>query len=182
MFKCSSGGVLIGLGVLIAVNLVAVLGNLRGVTINTTASAPRGLWIKRGGGAFKRGDYVLICPDSDNFLLGKTRGYILKPGSCRNGYRPLLKQVVALRGDKVSVKRNGISVNGKLVPKTAPRVRDSSGRPLLSFKDEVVLVENEVFLSTKVKNGFDSRYFGVVTLSQIREKVVPLIVERGVRE
>jgi type IV secretory pathway protease TraF len=66
----------------------------------------------------KRGSIVLFKPDGNTGeqQLGFDRGYEVRG-------LPLLKRVVALAGDIVSVSSSGVSVNGQLLPNSAPRER-----------------------------------------------------------
>jgi type IV secretory pathway protease TraF len=65
----------------------------------------------------KKGSIVLFKPDQniDPEQLGIERGYEAQD-------LPLLKRVVALAADVVSVSSSGVTVNGKLVPNSAPRI------------------------------------------------------------
>jgi type IV secretory pathway protease TraF len=69
---------------------------------------------------------VLFKPDQSTPLqqLGINRGYEARK-------LPLLKRVVALAGDMVSVSSSGVSINGQLLPNSAPLFDDEAGRPLM---------------------------------------------------
>ncbi|WP_074775559.1 S26 family signal peptidase [Nitrosospira multiformis] len=71
----------------------------------------------------------------------------------------------------------GITVNGKLLPASAPQEADSAGR--LMWRQELadyVLDEFELLLMPDVSwSSFDRRYFGPVKQSQIKGVIEPLI-------
>src|ERR1700745_1313230 len=89
--------------------------------VNRTHSLPVGLYYWSGV-PIKKGSIVLFKPDHNvaTEQLGVERG-------CEVRGLPLLKCVVALAGDVVSVSSSGVSVNGQLLPNSAPRVHDESG-------------------------------------------------------
>jgi conjugative transfer signal peptidase TraF len=88
----------------------------------------------------------------------------------------LLKPIAASEGDRVEASNAGISVNGRLLPNTAPRVRDSMGRPLDHYPfGTYVVQQGEVWVASSWNyKSFDSRYFGPVRLSMIRHYVRPV--------
>ena len=73
----------------------------------------------------KKGSIVLFKPDQSTPLqqLGINRGYEARK-------LPLLKRVVALAGDVVSVSSSGVSINGQHLPNSAPLLDDEDGRSL----------------------------------------------------
>jgi type IV secretory pathway protease TraF len=106
------------------------LFGIAGWRINSSASLPAGLYIANADGAF-----VEFAPDDHG--LSAQRGYrhilLLTPwakGVCPDGAAPLLKTVIGKAADKIVPSHAGITVNGKLLPHTAPLAHDSAGRPL----------------------------------------------------
>src|SRR4030088_1028661 len=75
--------------------------------------------------SIKKGSIVLFKPDQSTPLeqLGIERAYEARE-------LPLLKRVAALAGDVFSVSSSGVSINGKLLPNSAPLFHDEAGRPL----------------------------------------------------
>jgi hypothetical protein len=61
--------------------------------------------------------------------LSIVRGYRHR-GTCGDDAAPLLKPIIAKPGDVVEVSSLGLSVNGTLLPNTAPLATDTKGRPL----------------------------------------------------
>src|ERR1700704_18913 len=78
------------------------------VIVNRTHSLPVGLYYWSYV-PIKKGSIVLFKPDQSTPLqqLGINRGY--------DARLPLLKRVVALAGDVVSVSFSGVSINGQLL-------------------------------------------------------------------
>lgn len=142
------------------------------VTINSTASLPRGLWITTGdAGPARAGDVVLICPPTDP----QTRRYVA-PGFCPGRLVPLLKPVVAVAGDRVTATANGITVNGRAIPNSAPVGKDEGGRPLKAYKFGTYIVRaGQIWLISSYDSlSYDSRYFGPLDTNQIDDKERPL--------
>ena len=71
----------------------------------------------------------------------------------------------------------GIAVNGKVLPASAPREADNAGRvlPRYTFSD-YTLKESELLLMSDVSwSSFDGRYFGPVDAGQVRGVVRPVV-------
>jgi conjugative transfer signal peptidase TraF len=100
------------------------------------------------------------------------RGY-RDPGTCRDGAAPLLKPVIARSGDVVEVSARGISVNGALLPNTAPLATDTKGRHLEAWASGRYVVAPEAIwvASSYHPRSFDSRYFGPLSTSAIRHRL-----------
>ena len=109
-----------------------------GLRINTSPSLPMGLYIiTADAGA----NLVEFCPVEPFATLSIVRGY-RDPGACRDGAAPLLKPVIARAGDVVEVSARGISVNGALLPNTAPLTKDTKGRPLEAWPSGRYVVDS----------------------------------------
>jgi conjugative transfer signal peptidase TraF len=88
-----------------------------------------------------------------------------------------MKPIVARAGDVVTVSEQGIGVNGRLLPNTAPLRTDTHGRPLTPwpFGRYVVTADTVWVASSHNLRSFDSRYFGPVPTAGIRDYVRPLM-------
>jgi conjugative transfer signal peptidase TraF len=140
-----------------------------GLRINTSPSLPMGLYIATtDAGA----NMVEFCPAEPFATLAIVRGY-RDPGICRDGAAPLLKPIVAKSGDVVELLARGISVNGRLLSNTAPLSKDTKGRPLAAwpFGRYVVASESVWVASSYHPRSFDSRYFGPISTTVIRNRV-----------
>jgi conjugative transfer signal peptidase TraF len=88
-----------------------------------------------------------------------------------------MKPVVAIAGDTVEYSEFGIAVNGNLLRNSAPRSRDSKGRPLVHFPFGTYRVAADMVwvVSSYHPLSFDSRYFGPILAAAIRERLRPLL-------
>jgi len=156
----------------IAVATFQLSGSL-GLRINTSPSLPIGLYITT---AEAGANLVEFCPVEPFATLSIVRGY-RDPGTCGDGAAPLLKPIVAKSGDVVELSARGISVNGALLSNTAPLSKDTKGRPLEAwpFGRYVVAAETVWVASSYHPRSFDSRYFGPISTTAIRNRVKPFL-------
>lgn len=159
--------------VCLAVGLI--LAHQAGLRVNTTRSIPLGLY-RMANDPIVNGAYVLWCPPERlEFDLAKERGYI-GAGFCPGGYGNMMKKVMASQRDVVSVKDEGVTINGMLMPASQPVEADSMGRPLPRFRvTDHVLAASELWLMSDTSSrSFDARYFGPVHQAQIQSTVYPI--------
>jgi conjugative transfer signal peptidase TraF len=139
-----------------------------GYRINLSPSVPTGIWRIQDGGR-KKGDYVVVSPsDHYGYALAVERGYL-------PGFSPMLKKIVATKGDFVSYdeREKVVTVNGEYVLMTEIVSQDTEGRPLPEAPFPVTLEKGEVWLSSENIRGYDSRYFGPVS-EDILRKAAPV--------
>jgi conjugative transfer signal peptidase TraF len=167
---------IIGLRCLIALLIGFQFCDIVGLRINTSPSLPLGLYVTSSEPGV---NLVEFCPSEPFARLALSRGY-RDAGACSDGGARLLKPVVAREGDLVDVSAAGIAVNGHLLPNTAPLHRDTKGRPLTSWPLGQYTVEpGSVWVASSYnRRSFDSRYFGPVAISSIRDHVKPLLTLR----
>lgn len=134
-----------------------------GYRLNLTHSVPIGLWRIDGGEVHREGYAQVAANTQPWYLLGVKRKYY------QSGAR-LLKKVVALEGDIVDYDSTEklLTVNGKFVPLTEIVSRDSAGRNMPQMSFPVRLGAREAWLASENKRGYDSRYFGPVSLDLLR--------------
>lgn len=153
-----------------------------GIRINTTASMPLGIWRVRSlSMPVKTGDIVLVCLNRSPVIgLAHHRDYIAE-GNCPSGLEPLLKPVVAIAGDFITVSTVGVSVNGQLIPNSQVVGKDLNGQYLPSFlRKNFRMPPNEVLLISSFNPAsFDSRYFGTVPAGNIIGLATPVWVGHG---
>ena len=156
---------------------IFVLAGFAGLRINTTSSLPKGIYFITGE---TKAPLVEFCPPVEFLELSSSRGY-RPPGNCGDGAAPLLKPVIANLGDSVALSIEGIRVNGRLLPNTAPLQIDSAGRPLAAWPSGVYNVgtENVWVASSYNSRSFDSRYFGPVPIKMIRHRLKPIWILRS---
>jgi conjugative transfer signal peptidase TraF len=118
---------------------------------------------------------VLFCPPpAAVFDMAKARGY-LGAGYCPGGYGQLMKKILAIQDDVVSIGTDGVRVNGQLLPLSAPIKADGAGRPMPDYKADSVLGSTEVLVMSDSNSGsFDGRYFGPIQRSQIQGVIRPI--------
>jgi len=135
---------------------------------NETASAPPGLYFVVDHRA-NRGDLVLVSTPLSVRHLAAERGYI--PANV-----PLVKRIVAQRGDIVCSTGDDISINGVSV--AVRRAFDGLGRALPRWSGCRTLGANDIFLlMTAAPASFDGRYFGITPRTAIIGRLVPLWTE-----
>jgi conjugative transfer signal peptidase TraF len=157
---------------LVLVGTFATLGTAE-LRINTSPSLPLGLYIASSE-AFDSS--IEFCPAEPFASLALSRGY-RDPGACSDGGAPLLKPIVARAGDVIELSMAGIAVNNALLPNTAALHVDTKGRPLTSWPPGRYTVQpGFVWVASSYNvRSFDSRYFGPVPTSSIRERLRPLL-------
>ena len=117
----------IGLMTLVSLATIAVVFGLR---INTSYSLPLGLYSTTDDAD---AELVEFCPAEPFASESASRSYRTPGFACGDGAVPLLKPIGARPGDLVIVSSKGITVNGRLLPKTQPVPSDALGRPLKAW-------------------------------------------------
>jgi conjugative transfer signal peptidase TraF len=164
--------------VLVVIAVGAQIAHHSGWRVNLTASAPIGLYrvYAPDAAAIARGMYVEFCPPT--WVTPAAFPFYIT-GDCSSGGMSMLKMIVGVPGDHVSVKDEGIEINHVPLARSVPQARSIS-RPdiaLPSLRGEFVLRPGEYWVYgsgahlTDAARSFDSRYFGVITLTQIRAVV-----------
>ena len=152
--------------------LVILACAIFGIRFNLTESLPQTVFIVTKDDS---APLVEFCPQGVAAQLSIQRNY-RRPGICPDGGAPLLKPVVARAGDVVEVSSNAISVNGRALRNSAPRTKDSQGRPLTSWPEGVYVVPAGFVwvVSQYHPLSFDSRYYGPVPAALVRHHLRPL--------
>ncbi|HHF7368213.1 TPA: conjugative transfer signal peptidase TraF [Legionella bozemanae] len=162
------------LSILIAIVLISLIAagalfHAMGFRINLTESIPVGLYRITSAAPIKNA-YVIFCPDDrESFRLARDRGY-LDHGLYCNGYGYLMKKVVAVSGDTLSVANEGVFVNHMLIPHSKPKLQDGMNRALPQLQvTNYQLQKDEVMTMTSQSEwSFDGRYYGLVHTRQIK--------------
>lgn len=158
--------------------LSCLLASASGYRINWTPSLPQGIWkVTPLRKPVQRGQIVSICPvDTSVFQMAHSRQY-LSWGPCPGGYISLLKPVCAVAGDQVVISRQGIAVNGIVLPNSTAATRDSAGRPLNPLQPGTYKVKpGTIWLVSNYPKSFDSRYFGPLPSANILGTARPVWV------
>ncbi len=133
------------------------------VLLNSSPSVPTGLYIRVDDPA-ALGSFVTVR------AVDVAPGYASSRGFTDAGDR-FIKRVAAMEGATVCAEGAVATVGALEVPRQS---HDSSGRVLPSWSGCHVLEENELFLMGDTSDSFDSRYFGIVTVSDIEGVWRPL--------
>lgn len=165
--------------------LIFALGiwfRVNNVYINTTPSLAVGLY-KKVDAPIERGAYVAFCPpQSEVFKIAQQRKFIEVSnglnGNCPSGHGLMLKQVMAINGDWVSIDATGVMVNGKKLALSEPLPKDDQNLPLPRFQlNPTLLGPSDVLLmANHHPRSFDARYFGLIDQKHIVARVKPLII------
>lgn len=162
----------------VCIFLMGIIAGVAGYRINLTPSLPKGFWRITNDNNIERGTYASACIplDAPMMAVAIAKSY-LPDGHCPGGYAPLLKKIVAVSGDTVTLTRQSVIVNGQIIPNTATlayRVAD----PLPAIaRGTYVVGENEYWLiANEHPRSFDSRYFGALHRRDIEHGMRPVLV------
>ncbi|WP_255252066.1 S26 family signal peptidase [Nitrosomonas ureae] len=106
------------LSVSIGIFLLSIVFRFSGIYYNNTPSLPMGFY-KIIDAPVGRGAYFSFCPPQNEVFEMAMMRHTISTGNCPGGYGMLLKRVFAQAGDRVSIGRAGIVVNGKLLSNSA---------------------------------------------------------------
>jgi conjugative transfer signal peptidase TraF len=164
-----------GIAATIGAVMLVTYQNLR---INLSESMPTGLYWVSDTEKPVRGDFVTICLPGEAGRMAFERGYI-GHGKCPDDHAPLLKPVVAVEGDFVTVEPDGVKVNGQLLANSAPFRSDTEGRPMSVVQYGRYGVEPGTIwvIAGHDSRSYDSRYFGAVPLAAITGTARALLVQ-----
>jgi conjugative transfer signal peptidase TraF len=133
---------------------------------NASASVPIGLYAIERPTDLHVTDLVIVRPPEQLESFLADRNYLPRGV-------PLVKHVLAIAGQ--SVCRNGFVITIDAVVVANARGSDSRGRPLPSWQGCRIVRENEVFLlNSQSSDSLDGRYFGVLPVSSIVGRALPL--------
>jgi conjugative transfer signal peptidase TraF len=142
------------------------------VRINTSYSLPLGIYVRTTDANAR---LIEFCPAEPFASESSGRGYRTHGTACADGAMPLLKPVVAVAGDRVVLSPAGMSVNGRLLPKTVPLTWDWAGRSLHPWPFGTCGGAGHSMGGDHVQRGsYDSRYMGPIKISMIRARLRPL--------
>jgi signal peptidase I len=150
------------------------------IGINTTYSEPLGYYFYYYSSYYNSGDYALICLEDSKYIAVLNQLKIARqfPSKCKDNLPYLVKNIVAVAGDFVSISLDGITVNNYRYPNSrayrAVHGINLLPQPFGTYK----LKADEFFVLGSSKTSYDSRYFGIINKNQLRGKalfLMPLI-------
>lgn len=151
-----------GLVLLAAVYLFAPRLNF---IFNTSASMPVGLYRHHPDVRPSVGDIVLLHPPSTVRSMVRARGYAPRSGRIQ-------KYLLADAGTRFCVTKTSFRFRSRNLERFS---EDSDGRPLPDLpKGCRAVPSNHVLVGTPHPRGFDSRYFGPVSRTQLDGVLTPL--------
>ena len=156
--------------------LLAGAVRLRGIVLNPSTSAPKGLYVRSTEPTF-----VLFCPDQrwPSFKKNPDFRHNWVPSSaCPDGHRAFLKPIAGRPGDKIVVSRLGIAVNGSLIPNSVPLTEDNFGELLHAYPYGTYMVGRNEFwvVSPYSARSYDSRYYGPIPRDSVLARVRPWLI------
>lgn len=176
--KCTLKRLVSGIAIFgVSVLILGAVCYVAGIHVNTTRSLPRGIYWTSSA-PIEKGSYVIFCPpEADAFDVARQRNYI-GSGFCSGRYGPIMKMVLAAKGDAITVTDDGMMVNGRLLPHSKPRRADPAGRVLPRYQaDNYRLNDSELLMMSNVNDlSFDGRYFGPINRSQVMRVIRPIII------
>jgi conjugative transfer signal peptidase TraF len=141
---------------------------------NASASVPIGLYAIERPTDLHVADLVIVRPPEQLESFLADRNYLPRGV-------PLVKHVLALAGR--SVCRSGFVITVDAVAVADVRASDSRGRPLPTWQGCRIVGEHEAFLlNPHSADSLDGRYFGVLPVSSIVGRAVPLSILKPPRE
>jgi conjugative transfer signal peptidase TraF len=145
-----------------------------GVLINITPSMELGFY-RKSMSHIKRGDIIAFCLPDPYKTLGLSKHYIQEGKKCE-GADPLIKLVIAVPGDHVTLAKNYIEVNANKYF-YATFSDDSEGRSLEIYpRGDYQNTQGYWLVGTHAKNSWDSRYWGPIGKDRILYKLKPLLI------
>ncbi len=156
---------------------IATAGIFGGYRINTTPSVPLGLWqIETLSRDVRVGDTVFICPPADAPEIKPARERLYLPaGLCDGGIAPLIKTVVALPGQLVTIDGDQVAIDGELLAHSSIQAKDGQGRPLTAYAGGIVPA-GALFVHSDYVASYDSRYFGPIPASGVLGLATPVFI------
>ena len=166
--------------VLVLIGVSTVVARDAGWRLNLTASEPLGLYrlLPVTSNQIPRGTLVELCPPA--WVTPRAFPFYMQ-GNCPGGGKAMLKTIVGIPGDRISVSKDGVTINGVMLPGSAPRLR-SNKYPEISLprvRGAVTLGTHQYWVygdgawPALAVFSFDSRYFGPIAISQIRGLAIP---------
>ena len=144
-----------------------------------TESAPVGLWRALPAARPGVGDIARFCmrPDQAHLTAGRPYAGGRRGGPCPHDTWMLAKPIVAGPGDAVVHTPDAVLVNGRALPLSSTRTRDSRGLPVpVAEYGTFVLGRGEFWMHSPYHDGsFDSRHLGVVRSEQLRGTMRPML-------
>jgi conjugative transfer signal peptidase TraF len=129
---------------------------------NFSPSMPMGSYIRLPFTHYTRGGIVRFCLRADLMKPIRTLNPGLGHGPCPGQNPYLIKRVIAIPGDTVSVKTYGISVDGHDVQGSTIPPNNRAGQYAIVKPGDYTVPGGYVWVMSDDYYGYDSRYYGAV--------------------
>lgn len=143
--------------------------------VNLTTSMPIGFYRPLASPTIRRGDIAAVCLPLPIAKLGLAHHYLLR-GQCPGGAIAVIKRIIAVPGDTVTVTDQAMIVNHHVY--TAPQQRfDHAHHRIARLIPRGVPVHNRLYWlygSHDPARSWDSRYYGGVSRAHILGIVTPV--------
>jgi len=145
--------------------------------INPSSSMPMGLYLKTGNGAVHKGDDVMVCLPA-GYQISKE---LTDNGQCPDGKQALLKRVIGVPGDNITVSNQAVVVDGRSYVSPLFDVSPHDGKTLerLTKNGNYTLTGYWLYGAGNPEYSWDSRYFGEVKRGEIMAQVMPLLTRNN---
>lgn len=162
----------VGILVIGTLFLALMMPALVGLRLNDSPSLPVGIYIVTSDPS---ATLVEFCPAEPYASLAAARGY-RDQGNCPDGGAPLMKPIAARSGDTVQLSARGVKVNGKALLNSGALAIDTERRQLPHWPFGTYRVQAGYVwvISSYNRRSFDSRYFGPLSVSSIRDRLRPV--------
>lgn len=147
----------------------------RHVVLNISGSMPVGIYRKLTASSIHVGDIVAVCLPKALEQVGLKQHYLTGSRTCPYGAAPVVKQVIAVPGQKVTLSAQKICVDTRCYPAPAQR-NGITGDPV---RRTVPLGEHKatgywLYGAHSPDASWDSRYYGGVHRHAIQAVLRPL--------
>ena len=116
------------------------------------------------------GDRLLV---SDLFYTPDRGDIVILHAPNLNGGEPIVKRIIAVEGDRVAVRKDGIYVNGERLNETDGSLGYTIDQYTYSPKPEQIIEEGKIFVLGDHRSvSYDSRSFGQVDANAVIGKVL----------
>lgn len=145
------------------------------IIFNTTSSFPLGLYKISSKKNYIKGELVSFCAiENKTFTRMIKEGYTQPHPNCSNRTPQLLKKIIALEDDNITIGK-AISLNNQPIKNSTIFKKDHNGN-LLSIQSSQKIKKGYFWaMSDYNEKSYDSRYFGQVPLSNIIGIATPIL-------
>lgn len=150
--------------------------------INITPSMPYGLYQITPIDQISRGDLVLVCLPKSIGNLALKSGYLNHSQRCKDGIEPVIKKVIGIEGDMITVDTHLTTVTHQETSEIYPAplmTISSSGHvvPRTFNQSKIRLSKNKIWIygSYDYNQSWDSRYFGPISSQHVIGKMKEII-------